>query len=59
MNELDVLKAIEAVRLELAQAIRNGDFKGQIDAGDRLLALYASMNVHNVIVLIQNSRKAA
>jgi hypothetical protein len=60
-NEIEVLKAIDNVRLELASAVKLGDYDAKNEALQRLLGLYAALDVHNVIVAIERIeyRKAA
>jgi hypothetical protein len=52
--ETVVLIAIESVRLELLQASKRGDLVEISEVHERLISLYAALNVHNVLTAIEH-----
>lgn len=52
-SEVETLKAIESVRQELVEVSKRGDSLEMGDVHARLVSLYASLNVHNVISAIE------
>jgi len=51
--EVETLRAIENVRKEFTLVAKSGDAVAARECHARLMALYASLNVHNVLIAIE------
>ena len=49
---IDELIAIDMTRRELAECVRINDLQATADCYRRLVSLYAALDIHNVLVLI-------